>query len=314
MPRKPRIEYKGALYHIIARGNQGQDIFKDKRDRKEYLNRISIYKERYAFHLYAYVLMDNHIHLLLETEDIPLSKVMQALQFTYTQYFNRKYHLRGHLFQERYKAILCDKDTYLLELVRYIHLNPVRAGVVDNPSSYPWSSHPIYLGLKKSNLVEEKFVLSCFAKREKEARKRYQNFVDEGLEHGHQDIFYKTTEGCLGDDEFIEEIREKTEGKLEFVPSHPLDKILDAVSKTLEISAEAILRVSSNRREAFARAIFSYLSVRLYGKKITEVANYLSRDSATISKSVRKIEDSKEEYVKKVIKRARKILDDKRSR
>jgi len=116
MARKPRVEFDGVFYHVIVRGNQRQKIFGDDRDRLAYLERLEQYRERFGFSVYAYVLMANHIHLLVETKIVPLSKIMQGIQFTYTQTFNRRHRTVGHLFQGRYKAILCDRDEYLLEL------------------------------------------------------------------------------------------------------------------------------------------------------------------------------------------------------
>ena len=133
MARKPRVEYDGAFYHVIVRGNQRQRTFHDDQDRISYLERLEHYRQRYGFRLFAYVLMSNHVHLLLETKSVPLSKIMQGIQFSYTQRYNRRHRKVGHLFQGRYKAILCDRDAYLLELVRYIHLNPGRLKVPVDP-------------------------------------------------------------------------------------------------------------------------------------------------------------------------------------
>src|SRR5882724_3921209 len=119
MARKPRVEFDGALYHVIVRGNHRRDIFRDTTDRVTYLERIEHYRERYHCMVYAYVLMSNHVHLLIETGVVGLSKIMQGIQFSYTQKYNRRHRRVGHLFQGRYKAILCDRDAYLLELVRY---------------------------------------------------------------------------------------------------------------------------------------------------------------------------------------------------
>ena len=141
MARKPRIEYSGAFYHVITRGNRKETIFFDAEDREKFLDKLLEYKKRYNFILYAYTLMNNHIHLLIETEETPLSKIMQGLLQSHAQWHNRKYKTVGHLFQGRYKAILCDRNEYLLVLVRYIHLNPVRAGIVKDPADYRWSSH-----------------------------------------------------------------------------------------------------------------------------------------------------------------------------
>jgi REP element-mobilizing transposase RayT len=136
MARKPRIEFPGALYHVIARGNQRRRTFFNPEDYENYLSRLWSYHEKFHFTLYAHCLMPNHIHLLIESAEVPLSKIMQAIQFSYTQSFNRRHKKVGHLFQGRYKAVLCQKDEYLLELVRYIHLNPVRAGIVKDPKNY----------------------------------------------------------------------------------------------------------------------------------------------------------------------------------
>ena len=129
MSRKPRIHNEGALYHVIIRGNNREYIFKEELWKKQYLEIIMRYKQKYKFKLYAYVIMDNHAHLLIEVNHVPLSKVMQCIQQVFTQMFNREQKRTGHVFEQRYKSILCDKDEYLLMLIRYIHQNPLRAGL-----------------------------------------------------------------------------------------------------------------------------------------------------------------------------------------
>ncbi len=141
MARKSRIEYERAFYHIISRGNQRRKVFKDEKDFQKYLTLLAFYKERYKYFLYAYVLMNNHVHLLIETRKNPLSKIIQGITQSYTMYFNRKYRTVGHLFQGRYKAILCDKEAYLFSLIKYIHLNPVRARIAKSAEEYRWSSY-----------------------------------------------------------------------------------------------------------------------------------------------------------------------------
>jgi REP element-mobilizing transposase RayT len=143
MARKPRIHFPGALYHVITRGNRRQGIFQDEKDLEQFLTYLSNCKNRFPFCLYAYALMQNHLHFLIEVGEIPLSRIMQSLLFGYAHYFNRRYREVGHLFQGRYKAILCDKDAYLLELVRYIHLNPlwmVFVTMVVKGSSNRWAN------------------------------------------------------------------------------------------------------------------------------------------------------------------------------
>ena len=145
MARRPRIEYPGAFFHVIARGNNREDIFHDDKDRRNFLKRLAFYLDECKVTLYCFCLMTNHVHLLLEMGQKPLSQMLQRLLTWHARYHNKKYDRVGHLYQGRYKAVLCDKDGYLLELVRYIHLNPVRAGLTTNPREYPWSSHKAYL-------------------------------------------------------------------------------------------------------------------------------------------------------------------------
>src|SRR3990172_4452100 len=164
MARKPRIEYEGAFYHVITRGNQRQRIFTDPLDYRKYLDILSAYKQRYHFYLYAYVLMTNHVHLLIETKDVLLSKILQGVNQRYTMYFNRKYKTVGHLFQGRYKAILCDRDRYLLALLKYIHHNPLRAQIVETSGKYPWSSYRAYLTkTDRTDFLDTDLVLRMFS-------------------------------------------------------------------------------------------------------------------------------------------------------
>jgi REP element-mobilizing transposase RayT len=166
MARRERIEYAGAFYHVITRGNQRQKTFRDDRDRAKYLEILAHLKEVNRFRVHAYVLMVNHVHLLVETGEDPLSRIMQRVGSGYTQYFNRRHKLVGHLFQGRYKAILCDKDSYLLELSRYLHLNPVRAKVVKEPGEYRWSSYGAYVQAKQCPAwMETAGVLQQFSER-----------------------------------------------------------------------------------------------------------------------------------------------------
>ncbi len=145
MARKPRVHVPGGVYHVILRGNGGQDIFFRKEDRGELCRLLAEGTDRFEYRVHAYCLMTNHLHLAVEAGQVPLSRGMQNLSFRYTRWINRREKRTGHLFQGRYKALLVDRDAYLLELVRYIHLNPVRAELVDDPVDYPWSGRRGYL-------------------------------------------------------------------------------------------------------------------------------------------------------------------------
>ena len=181
MSRSLRIEYDGAVYHITNRGNGRQDIFLDDVDKERFLEIFSSVVERFNWLCHAYCLMNNHYHLNIETPKSNLSRGMRQLNGVYTQAFNRRHNLVGHLFQGRYKAILIDKDSYLLSLVRYTVLNPVRADLAMVPGDWPWSSHNAMAGGTKPAFLTVDWLLSQFAERKKEAQKRYRRFVLDGM-------------------------------------------------------------------------------------------------------------------------------------
>ena len=175
LPRKKRIYYEGVLYHVITRGNNKEYISESDQDKNEYLKRVKKYIEKYKGKLYAYAMMDNHCHMLIEVSDIPLSKIMQLIQQTYTMWYNKTNKRSGHVFEQRYKSILCDKDTYLLSLIRYIHQNPIRANIAD--INYQFSSHMEYKRGKR-NICEVENVLSMFSKDKKQAIESYLEFME----------------------------------------------------------------------------------------------------------------------------------------
>ena len=172
MARPLRIEYPGAYYHVTSRGNEQKDVFKSQRDREKFLDYLKSATMRYGAVIHAFCLMSNHYHLLMETPEGNLSRIMRHINGAYTTYFNVKRKRAGHLFQGRYKAILIEADDYLAELSRYIHLNPVRVGMVERPEQYQWSSYQSYTGqCKHPEWLRTDFVLSCFAKNVADAQK-----------------------------------------------------------------------------------------------------------------------------------------------
>jgi len=290
MARKPRIEFPGAFYHIIVRGNQRQGIFLDDNDCDEYLRRLQKYKKVHGFNLYAYTLMTNHIHLLMETVQSPISKIMQVLSFGYTQYFNRKYGKSGHLFQGRYKSFLCDRDAYLLELVRYIHLNPVRAGMVKSPDDYRWSSHHQYLKAS-GGLADVDDVLQQFSKNKIKSTMLYNDFMKEPSNSSSEISFYKVTDQqILGDEEFVDKITEKVNWKDRPADKHSLDKIINAVCKVSGLDIEDIL---SGRRRSDIRTARSVLikASQEADYKLTELQRQFKRDLSVLSKWGRVLEE-----------------------
>jgi len=303
MARRPRIHYPGAFYHVIARGNQKQDIFLKKEDYKTCLTYLSECKAKYHFYLYAYALMRNHFHLLVEVKEVPLSKVMQVVQFRYTQYFNKRYGKVGHLFQGRYKAILCEKDSYLLELVRYIHLNPVRAKVVTDPEKYLWTSHQIYLNRTKSELVDQDLVLAQFSQRKAMAQQAYKRFVLQELQGKHEEKYYQVKDQrYLGDEKFIEQIEGK---KIEpIVYDISLEDIVSEVSKITGIHQDRLYSLTRDRRGAYGRGLVAYLARKVSGCLVKDIASHFHREAITISEAIIKIENQiqRDKEVEKMIK------------
>lgn len=177
MPRNGRQKVLYSTYHIMQRGNEQQEIFKNTHDRIYFLKLLNKIKLKYQFRLYAYCLMDNHIHLAIYDNGTDISQIMKSLNVSYVSYFNNKYQRRGHLFQDRFKSELVMDDAYLLELSRYIHNNPVKACLVSRPEEYDWSSYRIYISGKDDKLVNKEFILSLFSQDQERARIEYNKFV-----------------------------------------------------------------------------------------------------------------------------------------
>jgi len=201
MPRPYRLQGENCLYHITSRGNERKAIFSNDKDFHKFLHYIVEARNKFQFYLYAYVLMTNHYHLLIETTQPNLSRIMQYLNTAYTVYFNHKHKRSGHLFQGRYKSIVVEKESYLLELTRYIHLNPVKAKMVNTPEKYPWSSYGEYIQSKKKYFIDKNQADKYFLM----SLKEYQNFVLE-RKNSEKDILKNVRAGfLLGSDEFVEE-------------------------------------------------------------------------------------------------------------
>ena len=252
MPRKPRIEIGGGLYHVITRGNNRRKIFRSHDDYLRFTRILEQQKAKLPFYLYAYCLMPNHLHLLIEMRDDPVSRVMQRVLTTYSQYHNRKYKKVGHLFQGRYKSILCQTDRYLGELVRYIHLNPVRARMVKRPEDFEYSGHRAYLGLDKSGLVDVEPVLRHFGASRRRAVETYIRFVESSLAEQSQDEYYRAAEGrLLGSEEFLREIRHRIgdHRAVRRVPERTsIEDLLTAAETSSGLSRQELCGKSKNRR------------------------------------------------------------------
>ncbi len=228
MARPLRLEFPGALYHVTARGNARQKIFLDKEDRHRFLDLLGKEITQQGWLCYAYCLMDNHYHLLIETPEPNLVAGMRRLNGVYTQAFNRRHRRVGHLFQGRYKAILVDKDAYFLELCRYVVLNPLRAKAVKRLEQWPWSSYAATVGRAAPPLwLSVKPVQALFA-----SRSVYERFVAQGIG---QDSPWMRLKGqiYLGEKEFLKRLQRR-------LPTRPVKGVVRSQLQPLRPSAEAV--------------------------------------------------------------------------
>jgi putative transposase len=179
MPRTARVAPREHAYHVLTRGNDRQDVFEDEEDFRKYLDILLRYKEKYHFKLYHYVMMINHVHLILEPSEGggSLSEIMKGINLAYAQYYKRKYSHTGHFWQDRYKSIIISKDEYLLACGSYVELNPVRAKIVEDPKNYTWSSYRVYGYGKRDVLIDEHPVYLQLSEDEGERRRKYREFV-----------------------------------------------------------------------------------------------------------------------------------------
>lgn len=277
MSRPIRIEFPDALYHVTARGDRREDIFEDDQDRQTFLLTLEQVVTQFNWLCYAWCLMDNHYHLLIQTPDGNLSKGMRQLNGVTTQTSNRRHHRVGHLFQGRFKAILVDHDAYLLELSRYIVLNPVRAGMVKAPGDWLWSSYRASAGLEPvAPWLAVDGVLSLFAKRRNLAQQRYAQFVSEGIQ---ADSPWRNLKGqvFLGDDLFVQQMQAKIESRQRNDVQIPV-----AQRRARPLSLPIIARSAPDRNTAivaaYATGAYSYQEIAThFGIHFTTVGRIVRR-------------------------------------
>lgn len=292
MARRPRIFASGLLYHVIVRGNHRQRTFRAPADYQAYLERLARFRMRYGVRIYAYCLMPNHVHLLLETSEVPLAKFMQGLQQSYTQYFNREYRKTGHLFQGRYQAIVCEKERYLLGLVRYIHLNPVRAGLVVQPEEYQYSGHGAYVSGRITGVVDPAPVLGLLG-----GRRAYYRFVHDGIAEGHNIEYYDVAEQqILGAEGFAEQLRAKqTKAQLHRKRPSSLDQAVRALARRVAVEPRVLRSPDRSWGVSRLRTLVAYTLVRRLGFSLSAVAAYMGRDAATTSSLISRLADQLKE-------------------
>lgn len=278
MARPLRIEYPGALYHITSRGNARQDIFLSDRDRILFLKNLERCQKTHNFICHAYCLMDNHFHLVLETLDGNLSIAMRDINGGYTQSFNFRHERVGHLLQGRYKAFIIEKDSYLLEVVRYVVLNPVRARIVSNPKDWQWSNYCATAGYKVTpKWLHTDWTLGCFSDKRQVAQSLYRRFVTAGIDA--KSPFHQVTNSViLGDPEFVHGIWERTCGS-ETVKEIPREQRIVGRPTLEDIFCNYVSLRDRNNAMIFARDRCGYF--------ISEIARHLNLDRSTVGKIYR---------------------------
>jgi putative transposase len=320
MPRKARIDAPGALNHIIVRGIEGRKIFKDNADRKSFIKRLGDILRDSQTPCYAWALIPNHFHLLLITGLTPIATIMRRLLTGHAVYFNRRHRRWGHLFQNRYKSILCQEDSYLLELVRYIHLNPLRAKQVSDLKKlehYPYCGHSVLLGHNANDWQSVDETLKLFGEKMSAARRRYREFVKKGLNQGRRpelvggglirsiggwqavmaldrtDTHLKSDERILGDSDFVEEVLKKAQEKRERqyqleADGFNVDQVAQRVAAILGVKCEQVWKKGKHPQTVKARSLLCYWAVGELGISATELARRIGISQPAITQSVKR--------------------------
>ena len=289
MARKPRLHVPGGLYHVILRGNARQDVFFTPGDRHFFYALLTQGVLRFGYRVHAFCLMSNHLHLALQAGELSLSAGMQNLSFRYTRYLNTRLKRVGHVFQGRFKAFLVDQDRYGLALVRYLHLNPVRARMVKHAGAYAWSSHRAYLGEEDLPWLTTDWVLGQFGSRAGMARARFAAFVEAGRKDGHLAMFYggEDDSRVVGEADFLKGVLKPAEQPLK---PPALVRLVDHVCQACGLKPAQLRAPGRNRQAAQARTLVAWLAVQARSCTITEVAHYFSRAPSTMSHLVARLE------------------------
>ena len=293
MARKSRIHSPGGFYHVMLRGNGGQEIFLETADNSHFLDLLADGIARFGFRCHGYCLMPNHVHLVLQAGAAPLSRAMQNLAFRYSRHINARERRIGHLFQGRYRAVLVDAGSYLLELVRYVHLNPVRAGLCAAPEAWRWSGHRAYLGRAAAPWLTTGFVLSMLAPGQRRARAAYRAFVADGMGEGRRAEFHAGNGGggrLLGDEEFIERALAEAGERPRNPPS--LDAIVAAVAAECAVRVAELAGPSRARHLSSARGLACLLARETGAAPLSALASRFGRDPSSLARVLGYLENS----------------------
>jgi REP element-mobilizing transposase RayT len=279
MVRPLRIEYAGAVYHVTSRGNARKPIFKENKDRGAFLNILAEVNDRYHWFCHAYCLMNNHYHLIIETPDGNLSKGMRQLNGVYTMRFNKRHDTVGHVFQGRYKAVLVQKESHLLEVCRYVVLNPVRAKVAEAPVRWRWSSYWGTAGMERPHpCLTTGWVLGQFGAKRRAAEREYRVFVRDGI--GEKTIWDDVKgQSILGDGSFVDRLIDYVRGYEEVreIPKSQRYVNRPSLSEIFKNTKEEKRKRDTGIAEAFGR----------WGYSQREVADYLGLHYSTVSRLIK---------------------------
>jgi putative transposase len=320
MPRKARIDAPGALHHVICRGIDRTDIFRDNVDRDNFAERLGNLLCETSTSCFAWALLPNHFHLLLRTGSVPITTVMRRLLTGYAVTFNRRYRRHGHLFQNRYKSILCEEEPYLLELVRYIHLNPLRAGflrTLPELGAYPYTGHSALMGQQDLEWQDAAYVLKRFGDELRVARDQYRSFVKDGVKRGRRPELvggglirslggwskvvslgkHRPTmmadERILGGSAFVEAVLEADEEKLDRESrlreaGYDVAKVAQRAAGVFGLTVQEIFAGGKERQRARARSLFCYWATKELGVSATSLARQLGVSQPAVSKAIRR--------------------------
>jgi len=326
MPRQARLDVPGALHHIMVRGINKSTIFKDDQDRARFVERLGKNVSRAQASVYAWVLMKNHVHILFKSGGEGISAVMRRLLTWYAQYLNRRHKRSGHLFENRYKSILCEEETYLLALVRYIHLNPVRARIVqglEELDRYRWSGHRAIIGKAKCPWMDIDTVLMRYGGRRGKAISAYRRFVEEGMAEGRNPVLVggglirsqggwsevvalrrrgqeeESDERILGSGDFVQRVLKEAEERhlRQIKLGRAGGSIRDIIQEECErakISPEELKQGSRRARVSEARATIACRSKEELGLSGAEIARHLGVNTSSINRAIARVDRGKD--------------------
>ncbi len=318
MPRGARFDAPGALHHVIVRGIEKRRIVDDLWDRRNFVSRLGEVASDTETDIYAWALMSNHAHILLRSSQHGLSRFMRRFLTGYAITYNLRHKRHGHLFQNRYKSIVCDEDTYFCELVRYIHLNPLRGEVVKNMSEldkYHWSGHSVLMGKLKHEWQDRDYVLSWFGQKEWEARRAYRKYVEEGVEEGRRPELVGgglvrslggwsqvlslrrenkrvlADERILGTGDFVQKVVSQADERIKYQLGDnerrkKAQQLIEQTCKKEDVNANELRMGSRRGRIARVRGEIAYQLVERYGFSLAEVGRQLGVTTSAISKVI----------------------------